>query len=526
MKPTRRESLWLGAFAGAAGAGSFAPVSAVAHGVHAGQPATFRNPVIPGDRPDPAILRDGDDYYATFSSFVYYPGAAIWHSRDLVNWRPVVAALTHRIGPVFAPDLAKHGGRYFIYLPVLSPPPPGAPPGPPFKLFVIHADAIEGPWSEPVDTGINGFIDPAHVTDDEGRRYLFLNEGHLVRLSADGLSAAGPVVQVYRGWPILDDYIVEGDFLEGPKLIRRKGWYYMFSAQGGTAGPPTSHMLIVARSRTLDGPCENCPHNPIVRTASRDEPWWSRGHATPVEDPDGNWWLAYHGYENGMRTLGRQMLLEPFEWNAEGWPVAKGGTLEDAFAKPLAAMSGTSQATVPSRPGLAALGHFLQFHDPGPDYLNRISVSEDSLSLSAIGTNPAESSPLALNTGDHAYEMSVECELSPGAHGGLLLFYDGNLFCGIGGEGTVLHTYALGAERRFPPPRQLSGQRFGLRVVNDRNVATFFLEDGDNGWEKMSSFEVSGYNHNIGQRYLSLRPAVFACGSGTVAFRKLRYRAL
>ena len=92
----------------------------------------------------------------------------------------------------------------------------------------------------------------------------------------------------------------------------------MITAVGGTAGPPTGHMVIAARSRSIHGPWEHCPHNPIVRTPSADEPWWSRGHASLVEGPAGDWWMVYHAYENGYRTLGRQTLLEPMEWTADG----------------------------------------------------------------------------------------------------------------------------------------------------------------------------------------------------------------
>jgi xylan 1,4-beta-xylosidase len=128
--------------------------------------------------------------------------------------------------------------------------------------------------------------------------------------------------------------VVEGFALEAPKLLKHGGWIYMFSAQGGTAGPPTSHMVVAARSRSVRGPWENCPHNPIVRTVSQNERWWSRGHATPIEGPTGDWWLVYHGYENGFRALGRQMLLEPFEWTADGWPRALGSDLSQPIRKP------------------------------------------------------------------------------------------------------------------------------------------------------------------------------------------------
>ena len=93
----------------------------------------------------------------------------------------------------------------------------------------------------------------------------------------------------------------------------------MISAEGGTAGPPTSHMVITARSKSLAGPWENSPHNPLVHTWSADERWWSKGHGTLVDDGHGHWWIVYHAYENGAYPLGRQTLIEPVQWTADGW---------------------------------------------------------------------------------------------------------------------------------------------------------------------------------------------------------------
>ncbi|MEL0251338.1 MAG: family 43 glycosylhydrolase, partial [Novosphingobium sp.] len=108
---------------------------------------TFLNPVLSGDRPDPAILKDGKDYYLTFSSFESYPGLLIWHSRDLVNWQPRKPALHRNIGSVWAVSLEKHKGRYFLYIPVKA--------SPTNEIYVIHADHIEGPWSDPIPLGLH-----------------------------------------------------------------------------------------------------------------------------------------------------------------------------------------------------------------------------------------------------------------------------------------------------------------------------------------------------------------------------------
>ncbi len=282
---------------------------------------------MPGDHADPTILKDGDDYYMTFSSFDAYPGVVIWHSRDLVNWEPLVAALTTPIGSVWACELIKHKGRYYIYIPARWPDSE--------STYVIHADDIRGPWSDPIDLNLPSHIDPGHVVGEDGKRYLFLSGGDRVRLTDDGLQTDGPVEHVYDPWRYPEDWVVEGFSPEGPKVMRHGQYFYMITAVGGTAGPPTGHMVIVRsfqihsrsvgeRSRTIR----------IVRTYSAKEKWWSRGHATLVEGPAGDWWMVYHGYENGYWTLGRQTLLDPMEWTKDGWFRAKGGDLSQPIAKP------------------------------------------------------------------------------------------------------------------------------------------------------------------------------------------------
>jgi xylan 1,4-beta-xylosidase len=479
----------------------------------------YLNPALAGDRPDPNILKDGDDYYATFSSFGYYPGVPIWHSRDLVNWTPLTAALTKNIGIVWALDIAKHDGRYFIYIPALDP----ADQKRPVKTWVIHADTMRGPWSDPIDLMFDGLIDPGHVVGEDGKRYLFFNGGNRAQLNDDGLSAAGPVSHVYDGWPIPEDWVIEGFALEGPKLLRKDGWFYMFSGQGGTAGPPTSHMVVVARSRSIHGPWENCPHNPIVRTRSVDEPWWSRGHATPVQGPKGDWWLIYHGYENSYRTLGRQMLLEPFEWTADGWPRALGGDLSRPMAKPVPGSTGTSGQAL-SGFGEDMFRIKLSHYAPRPGYLERAELKSDTLFLAGQGTGPADTSPLLFVAGDRSYAVTVEVEIQGKAQGGLLLFYNEKLFCGLGLSEGRFHAYRIGQEERWPPGGPTSARRLFMRLHNQDNVVTFFHSADGVRWTKERSFEVAGYNHNVADGFLSLRPGIFASGEGKVAFRALTYR--
>lgn len=479
---------------------------------------SFLNPVLAGDHPDPSVLKDGDDYYLTLSSFDAYPGLPIWHSRDLVNWQPLGHAITTNVGAIWAPDIIKHGSRYYIYFPART--------GERRSNFVVWADDIKGPWSEPVDIGLSGYIDPGHAVGEDGKRYLFLSGGDYVQLADDGMSVVGTPKHVYDGWRYPESWDVESYAQEGPKISFRDGWYYMTTAVGGTAGPPTGHMVITARSRSIHGPWQNSPHNPITRTRDRSEPWWSRGHATIIEGTDGRGWMMYHGYENGYWTLGRQMLLEPIEWTDDGWFVAKGGDLGQPLAKP-------SGDAVPHGMALSddfqggKLGPQWSFFNPAPGEYQRLSFGSDGLTLQGKGSTPRDSSPLTVIAGDVAYEFEVEMDIEPGAFAGALLFYSDRLYAGVGsnGEQFILHRY--GEERPTQPQPSARGGKLWLRVTHNRHTLTVHSSRDGNTWQKYPvQMEVSGYHHNVAGKFLALKPAIYAAGNGKVHFRQFRYRAL
>lgn len=478
----------------------------------------FLNPLLAGDHPDPAILKDGADYYMTFSSFDSYPGLTIWHSRDLVNWQPVTAALRQPIGSVWALDLVKHDGRYFCYIPARTPQRR--------SIYVIHAARMEGPWSEPIDLNLPDHIDPGHVVGEDGKRWLFLSGGDRVALAADGLSTTGRVEHVYDPWRYPDDWVVEGFAPEGPKIVRRGAWFYMTLAVGGTAGPPTGHMVIMARSKSIDGPWENHPDNPLIHTKSAAEKWWSRGHATLFEGPGGQWWMIYHGYENGYWTLGRQTLLEPVRWRSDGWPEAGGGDLSQPLPMPLR-LSGQRHGQ-PSSDDFRSdrIGLLWSFYDPGPHEADRARRVDGVLNLAAKGTSPADCSPLTLIAGDQSYVAEVTVDIDAGAEGGLILFYNRRLFAGLGvnAKGLVLNRYGLQRQR----PMADAARKLRVRLTNDRNIVTLHTSrDEGLSWTKFDvQMEVSGYHHNVAGDFLSLRPALYAAGSGSVRFSNFTYRAL
>ena len=487
---------------------------------------TFLNPVFAGDHPDPALLRDGDDYYLTFSSFDSYPGIIIWHSRDLVNWQPVHAALRQPIGSVWAPCLAMHHGRFYCYIPARTPAKR--------SIYVIHADQITGPWSDPVDLDLPAHIDPEHVTDEKGRRWLFLSGGDRIRLSDDGLSTVGEVEHVYDPWRYPEDWVVETFAPEGPKIVKRGDYWYMTTAVGGTAGPPTGHMVIMARSRSIDGPWENCPHNPLIRTQSPREKWWSRGHATLFEGPNGTWWMFYHGYENGYWTLGRQALLEPVKWAKDGWPQPLGGDLSKALKKPANIAAQRHGMALSDDFSEDRLGTLWSFYDPSPDEQLRLTRRDRTLVMKGKGKAPSDCSPLTCIAGDQAYRIAVDIETSDQAEGGMLLYYNRRLYAGLGfgPQGLVMHRYGLQRPRGAIPGQRDPGggpvRKLAIRLTNQNNILTIHTSADDRQtWRKFDvQMEVSGYHHNVAYDFLSLRPALYAAGEGDVRFRNFTYEAL
>jgi len=528
VDPARRRGLLKLALAGAGAAATPLGASAAcapdarrgaAYGIEGQRKAdlgngSYLNPIVPGDHPDPTILKDGDDYYMTFSSFLSYPGAVIWHSRDLVNWAPICAALNKPLGSVWAMDLVKHNGRYFIYIPAGD------------SIFVIHADNIRGPWSDPLDLKLKGCIDPGHAVGEDGKRYLFFNGVRRIGLADDGLSTVGQLEQVYNPWRYPEDWVVEMFAPEGPKLFRRGEWFYLVTAVGGTSGPPTSHMVIAARSRSIHGPWQDCPANPIVRTRSADEPWWSRGHATVIEGPGGDWWMVYHAYENGFRTLGRQALLEPIEWTSDGWFRARGGTLSKALPKPKGGRPSPSGQALSDDFSSDRFGIQWSFFDPAPGERARARYDSKGLAIKGKGSSPSDCSPLTCVVGDRDYEASVVLDIADGAQGGLLLYYSQRGYCGIGFSPTQMFTYHCSEEQGWMREK-VQASTVHIRLANRGNIVTFHYSFDGVKWIKHPwQMEVSGFHHNVFGGFLSLKVAIYSAGTGEVRARQFAYRGL
>ncbi len=458
--------------------------------------------ILTGDFPDPTVVRDGSTYYMTHSSFNRVPGLLIWRSNDLYNWQPLTHALRRHVGNVWAPDIAKHEDRFYLYFPAGG------------TNWVTTAASPAGPWSEPVDLKVGG-IDPGHIATPDGRRYLHLNAGRAVELATDGLSVIGEPTKVYDGWEYPSEWVTECFCLESPKLLLHEGMYYLTSAQGGTAGPSTSHMVVSARSASPVGPWLDSPLNPIVRTWSRSEPWWSKGHGTIVEGPGGQWHMVYHGYENGYRTMGRQTLIEPVSWTDDGWFDIVGADGEEFEARKVGNYRLQPEAF--DGPELSP-----QWHFDGIGSTDQYSLSDGAVEFEAVGDRLRVLHALAA---DHSYEAEVAIDIDGSPEVGFVLYYGPEAYAGIGlvdGHVALVKGGRPFLRDTFPCA---DCRYFKIRMI-EHDVAVFFSTDGARWTQHPRGLEVSGFQTNNLGGFSSLKLGVYAKGSGTVRVDEFRYRAI
>lgn len=294
-----------------------------------------RNPVIRGFAPDPSLIRVGEWYYVATSSFEWFPTIPIHRSRDLAHWeyaghvRGAVPgdslAGVPDSGGVWAPSLSWDGERFWVVHSVVR-----SIGTPYFDLdtYITTATDVAGKWTAPRRVSSHGF-DPA-LFHDEGRLWLLnMQSDH----RPGGKRFAGIVLtELDRDTlaPLGDTHLLlqHERLIEGPKLLRRDGWYLLVLAEGGTG---FEHGVLVARSRTITGPYE-LDSRPLLTTRDAPEvPLQKAGHAELVETPDGEWFMSHLAARplrtpDGPRcTLGRETAIQAVTWDADGWPRLRQG---------------------------------------------------------------------------------------------------------------------------------------------------------------------------------------------------------
>ena len=300
------------------------------------QELSYNNPIIPGSYPDPSICRVGNDYYIVNSSFEYFPGLPIHHSKDLVNWNLIGYGL-HRDdqcsgemnlvdvqtdGGIHAPSIRYHEGLFYIITTNVYSPGPQQPTE--MINFIITAEQVEGPWSNPhIIEGAPG-IDPDIIFDDGKVWYVgthvpekpnFNGEGEiwLQELDLDDWSLKGERYFLWRG------ALYYGTWAEGPHIYKRNGFYYLLIAEGGTS---LEHAVMVSVSDNVKGPYVPNARNPILTSRHLSNDYWvnSIGHADLLELADGRWYMVALGIRSEIDTysnMGRETHLIPVTWEKE-----------------------------------------------------------------------------------------------------------------------------------------------------------------------------------------------------------------
>ncbi len=290
----------------------------------------YFDPIIAGFHPDPSICRVGQDYYLVNSSFEYFPGVPLFHSRDLLHWRQIGHCLTRTSqldlrgigasGGIYAPTIRHHQGMFYMITTHVNI----------GKHLIVTATDPAGEWSDPVWIDRGG-IDPSLCFLDDGTVLLTWTENGGIqqgRIDVQTGNLLGESQTIWHGTGATDP--------EGPHLYAIDGRYYLLIAEGGTH---QGHMCTIARGDSPWGPFEPCPCNPILTHRSLRNPIQATGHGDLVQAHDGSWWLIFLGIRlaggfPAYHLLGRETFLAPVRWE-DGWPVVgHDGHVEPEMAVP------------------------------------------------------------------------------------------------------------------------------------------------------------------------------------------------
>ncbi len=467
----------------------------------------FENPVLPGFYPDPSAIRVGEDYYLVTSSFEYFPGVPIFHSKDLVNWRQIGHVLDRPaqlnldgIEPsrgIWAPTLRYHNGIFYMITTWVDN-------DKECHNFYVTASDPAGDWSDPTWLDEAPGIDPSLFFDEDGKVYYTGNrvppEGQthpknmdiwLQEIDLESGRLIGEKRSLWQG------ALKIAHAQEGPHLYKIGGWYYLLIAEGGTGH---THAITIARSRSVTGPYEGYKGNPILthRHLGRDYPIVNVGHGELIETQHGDWWmlcLASRPHGGYYRNLGRETFLVPVRWEQE-WPVVSPGKGVIEAVADAPNLPETRWPELPARddfdePQLSMIWNFLR--TPRGDYWS-LTDNPGSLRLRLKAASIAEVANPAF-VGRRQQHMSFRAAASvrfapqaAGERAGIVLLQNADYqfrmeYGSYGGAAEIRLTRRVQGEESVLASAAYSGESLELMVeAHGQQYGFFWRAAGSDAW--------------------------------------------
>jgi len=493
----------------------------------------FANPVLPGFYPDPSICRVENDYYLVNSTFSFFPGIPVFHSRDLVHWNQLGHVLDRPeqlnlegLGisqGIYAPTIRYHNGTFYVVCTVIGG----------IGNFVVTAANPSGPWSVPVALPHVQGMDPDLFFDTDGKAYLTscwpapdnkpLYDGHrsirTLEFFPSTLTTSDKETLLVNGGA---DITKEPIWIEGPHLYKTGDYYYLMAAEGGTS---TGHSEVIFRAKNVMGPYETYENNPILTqrnlSPDRANPVTCTGHADLVETQHGEWFSVFLGcrpYEGNYFNTGRETFMAPVAWE-NNWPVINPGFEEIQFSNKIKGIDEVTVAEIPLNGNFTLRDSFIST-ELAPYWLfirtpftEKHSIGQNGgglvLKLSPEMLNEYKNPAFIGRRQQHMkYEASVSLEFKPGIAGemaGIAAFQNDEFYYFLAKtlmedkEAVVLYKSSKKDKGIIPEILAVkypdSHEKLFLKITGEKASCSFFFATAENQWQAVAE--------NVDGKYLS-----------------------
>ncbi|QHV98524.1 glycoside hydrolase family 43 protein [Spirosoma endbachense] len=527
---------------------------------------TLINPILTGFYPDPSIVKAGPDYYLINSTFSYFPGIPVMHSRDLKNWKQIGNVIDRpeqldfmgerMTRGLFAPAISYFRGTFYVTCTDIDHD----------GNFVVTAKNPAGPWSNPVKLPQVHGIDPSLFFDEESNKaYILYNSdapdrkplysGHrtirMYEFDPVSLNVIGEEKQLVNGGV---DIAKKPVWIEGPHILKKNGWYYLYAAEGGTS---VNHSEVVFRSKEVWGPYVPYEHNPILTQKGlpddRKDPITSAGHAQFVEGPDGKMYaifLAVRPYEGDYYNTGRETFIAPVDWKDE-WPIINPDSKEIKYSYPVSYKEVKQKNALPQAGNFAYTILFDKELDPALLFMRTIDKSSYSLSKKqglTLKLKPETimemGNPAFIGKRQQHLYSTTETELaftpkSEKEKAGLVVFQDESHFyflCQSQSQGNdVLQLY-----RSVPKEKAMElltevkldskSEKVGLRIKSQGDTYSFYVSTDTKNWQLLKDkVDAKFLSTKVAGGFVGCLYGMYATSSGeatssSASFQLLKYQ--